>query len=668
MQNLIDVSSLRSRVNHFFSRVRTYVRGHKKGTVIVIGGAGIIVVLFGALAASAAGHAQETYTEALAAKQSFEYAQVAVAEQEFARAVKDLGEARDHFSAAQESFRSVRRYRFLPILAKQMKAIDTVLQAGINLSSGLQKLAQLGADINGVIQTTDSNVTFADISADQKRDVLKKMSESAVDIQLSKTDIELAALLIDEIPDSGLLKSVRSAVEPVKQQLPVLETIINQAIPAVQTLPVILGYPTQKNYLFLLENNGELRPSGGFIGTYGILSLDAGEISDFTTHDIYSIDVPSEGVVTEPSPGPISAQTSTQHWYLRDIGWFPDFPTTARKALSKYAEEGGTETFDGVIAMTPTVIEALLKITGPITVSGQTFSNENFIDILQYEVEFGYAKDGISNSDRKNVIGDLSQELMKKLFALPKNRFSELWITAEKELGSKQIQLFVTDPSIEEMVIAQGWGGEMKSTDGDYVMVVDANLAALKTDRKMEREISYRVSEENGDAVGTLDVRYRNTAESITQFLTRYRTFTRVYLPQGSQLLEDSGFLTADKIHNGQPANASISEESFVQTDGSTITFTVISGYIFIEPRDEGVIHVKYRLPEKIQQDVDTGRYSLFVQKQGGTPAHQLDFSFDVHKRIESAEPLDDSPVLGDNSVSYSTDLRKDKKFDIILK
>jgi len=606
--------------------------------------------------------AKAVYSEAIAAKQSFEYAQVAIGNQDFVQAQKDLRDARGHFIEAQTLFTRFQIYRAVPIAAQQMKALDNVLQAGVDLSQGLEKLAAVGDRVTSVLQK-DATGSFADISPAEKRAVLQALSESTTDLHAVKSDIELALLLLDEIPDEGLLKVVRTAIAPVKAQLPLLQALVYQALPAAETLPGIMGFPEEKTYLFLLQNNRELRPAGGFIGSYGILKLDAGEIAQFSTDNIYNIDGPAEGIVTERPPEPIITYMGTEHWYLRDSNWSPDFPTSAQKAEAKYYEEGGEEkNLDGVIAVTPTLIESLLALTGPITVDGIEFTKENLFETLEYQVEFGYYHQGISDENRKDVIGHLSKELMDRLLGMQRAQFPKLWETFTQNVDSKQIQIYVDDQITQQLVEDQNWAGEMKFTAGDFLLIVDANLAALKTDEKMQRTISYDLARDGGDYIGTATMHYVNTTKQITKLYTRYRTYVRFYLPYGSTLISNEGFLTNDvQVHRGRSVDPVVTEESFVRPDGSVVRYTVVEGFTSIEPLEERDLTIRYRLPESVQQQINSGVYDLYVQKQGGTINHGLNVTVDIGRKMKLKSPLDIGTQVVDNRMSIQTDLTQDR-------
>ncbi|HLD21830.1 MAG TPA: hypothetical protein VJB65_02925, partial [Patescibacteria group bacterium] len=327
---------------------------------------------------------------------------------------------------------------------------------------------------------------------------------------------------------------------------------------------------------------------------------------------------------------------------------------------------------DGVIAITPTVIESLLKMTGSITVDGVEFTEQNLFEQLQLEVEFNYSKKGISDLDRKAIIGHLATELMNRIMSMPRSRFAELWDTFVTNVDQKQIQLYVDDPITQSLILAQNWGGEMKEYgNSDYLMVVDANLAALKTDRKMERSIAYNVLGDNGSYYGSAEVTYINHTEQAQKvgLYTRYRTYTRIYLPYGSELVEYSGYLTNDvKVKHGVPTAPEVTEESFTRPDGTVIQYTVVGGFTAIEPRETGKLYIKYKLPQSVAQQINNKTYTVYIQKQSGTHEHGLHFNFDIGQKINNAVASDLTSSIEGNKVSFDTDLQVDREFTIYLK
>jgi hypothetical protein len=617
--------------------------------------------------------AQAVMTEALDGKASLEYAQVAIQNQEFEKAEKDLGEAYEHFTASHDKLQRFMVYKYVPGVRAQIQAADQMLIAASNLSSGLQKVAALGGEVNAVLTQNGKDTSISDISTEDKGKVLQVLAESNVDLQSVRSDIQIAVLAIENIPEKGLVGPVRAAVDPVREQLPLLESVVTQAIPLAQSLPSILGYPEDKNYLFLLQNNNELRPTGGFIGTYGILNVKNGDIQDFFTDNIYNLDNPARDAVTAPAPGPVARWTTTQNDLMRNINWDPHFPATAVKAQERYNEEAqylsppDQQDFDGVIAVTPDFIASLLSLTGPITVEGAEFNSANLTDQLQFKTEFSYSSDGKTDATRKEIIGTLASSLIDQLFGLPQSKFPEIWKVFRENVDQKQILLYSDDPATQRLIVEENWAGEIKSYDSDYLMVIDANLAALKTDKVMKRTLNYTVSKEGDDYYGTAKMEYVFDGKPDNFFIAnRYRTHTRFYLPAGAQLVENDGFLTNDKYFGGKRAEAEVSTQTVEQADGTTSTYTVVEGFFSVEAKDKfGAITVKYRLPEDVVSDIKRDEYHLLVQKQAGTRQHGLNIRYDIGKSIDEITAIDMEAKIEDNAASVTGNLLVDRLISI---
>ncbi len=619
----------------------------------VIIGLVIILVILGLLNYK---NGKALYAESLEGKTAFEDAQTAILAQDFEAATLALEQAEEDFYQAQEYSNKIVGLKYVPVIGRQLKAVDGILTAGYNISLALQKVSSLGEEVFAIVQN-DGDITYRNIGPEEKEAIFEKLYQAPPELQGAKSEIDLAVLAMEQIPSRGLLKQLDQAVQPIQEYLPLIKEVIDQAVPAVETIPTIVGYPQEQTYLFLLQNNTELRPTGGFIGTYGILKVKNGEIVEFKTDNIYNLDTPAKDYLFINPPEPLAVYLSSTQWLMRDSNWSPDFPTAAQKAEEFYhLENGPEENIDGVIAVTPTFIASLLDITGAITVEGIEFTSENLVDVLQYEVEKAYYEKGISDDDRKEIIGVLADQIMDQILELPKDEWATLWQTFTKDVDEKQILIYLKDEDIQDLVEEQNWAGELKSpTDSDFLMVVDANMASLKTDPGVKRTINYSVAEEGGDLVATLDINYKNEG-TFNWKSTRYRTYTRAYVPQGLELLEWSGTTQNDKLLGDDPKAPDVYDE---------LGKTVIGGFISTEPQMENSLHYKYKLPDWLK---DQEVYKLYVQKQAGTEGHSLNFTYDTGQGIKSYTPLDIGSKDGNNKVLYQTNLRIDREFEINLK
>ncbi|KKS43802.1 MAG: hypothetical protein UV05_C0020G0008 [candidate division CPR1 bacterium GW2011_GWA2_42_17] len=353
----------------------------------------------------------------------------------------------------------------------------------------------------------------------------------------------------------------------------------------------LAGFHGAKRHLILFQNPNELRPTGGFWGSLAVLKVEQGHVVNLKTSDVYALDGPSEKMPKIIPPLPISRYLNDS-WYFRDANWSPDFPTSAKTALYFYDKEGGLQgeennNFDSVIAITPAVVSDLLDLTGPVAIDGIVFDSAKFLDRLQYETGAGYRERNVPYFARKDLIGALAKVLVGRVqenilgYGLP------VYKIVQKRLATKDIMIYSTDKNLEETYRVFGWAGELKKTTGDYLMVVDSNMAAFKTNKFVTRKVSVSVAEvEKNTLRHTVNVFYQNDAPGFTEFTTRYRTYTRLYLPAAAVFVAAGGFVSE--------AKAKIPGAADIYKDGE---FTVIGGFFALDPKTSGSFTVVYDVP-----------------------------------------------------------------------
>ncbi len=596
------------------------------------------------------------YNQVRQARQSIQTAENYLANQQLGQAGQSLGLAKEQLASAGQDLDKIILPIYLERLAGQQKAMARELLAiGARSAQTLEEFALLADDLLAVFQ--DEALELNRLAPDQKKEILQKLFESPPLLQGIKAKLELSLLSLEQAPIEALALPVKQLVAPLLPKLKEATIKAEQMVVLAQLLPPLAGYPEEKTYLFLLQNNSELRPTGGFIGTYGILKVKDGEIVSFLTDNVYNLDGPAEKYLDLRPPAPLADYLSVKKWFLRDANWSPDWPISARKIEWFYQKEGGLEKVDGVIAITPTVISSLLKITGPLASAGLQFTADNFVEVLQYQVEKGFYQQGLSAAERKSVIGDLGRLVIEKLLTLPFNRWPEIAALVKANLDEKQILLYDKNPEFWDFVMANNWAGAVKNQADDYLLVVDANLASLKTDKVVRREIDYSVRpNEAGDLIAKVKITYHNEGEFSWQ-TTRLRTYTRIYAPAGSELIRTDGAMTNDRSQ--APGEVLVSSE---------LGKTVFGAFIAIEPGQKGELSLEYKLPPALAKKAQQGYYNLTVQKQPGTAGHQLKVNLSFNNPIEDFSPTGFSNQrVGEKSVEFETDLRIDREFRVKL-
>lgn len=351
----------------------------------------------------------------------------------------------------------------------------------------------------------------------------------------------------------------------------------------------------EKTFFVLFQNNMELRPGGGYIGSFGILKIKNGSITKLETHDLSNFDarIP-DGFIP---PYPIKETLKVSSWKLRDSNFSPDFWVNAQKAEEFYKIGKGEENFDGIMAINANVLTSLLQVTGPIEVPGfpGTYKSENAVVDLEYQVEKGFYKQDIEISERKSVLGFLGKEIVKRIFSLSLTEKAKLAGIILEDLKNKDIQLYFKDPEMQKEAVSAGWAGLVdQQWQSDYLMVVDANMGALKSDRVIQRSIDYTADFSKPIPHAVLKITYTHTAKEKDWMTKDYLTFLRVYTPVGSWLTSQAN---ADKPVYSQELNKQVFGFLLGLPLGQTKT-----------------VELTYEISDKINPD----NYQLKIQKQSG--------------------------------------------------
>lgn len=493
----------------------------------------------------------------------------------------------------------------LEYLLKTAEILSRSLERGIPIAD---KLSQISAN--------SGNRNFIDMPEADKSLFLKMIYESEPELNGLKANLDLALLNLNKIHKIGILWPIYSQISDIRQELFQASELLGKTTPLIKLLPALAGYPSASRFLIILQNNDELRPTGGFIGVYGILESRNGEILSIDTDDSYHVDMPaslSDKWKTE-APAPLKKYLKVEKWYFRDSNWSPDWPTAAQDINDIFLGERaaiGTSTapFTGIVAITPDLIGDLLNLVGPIVVRDQTYDATNFQPLLQYNVEVAYKDQDISSWDRKNIVDELMDELKSRLFKLSADKLGELIKIADNNIAEKNIQTYFLNSSWQGLAREMGLSGEMKNPASDYLMVVDANLGAFKSDAVIKKDLSYIVNQSASGLNAAIRLDYHHEG-GFDWRTTRYRSYTRVYAPLGSRLISLKGV-------NEATADISV-------TDDPRLNKTIFGFFWTIEPGTSASAVLSYNLPDRINVQMKAGAYELLVQRQAGSRINSL--------------------------------------------
>jgi len=308
-----------------------------------------------------------------------------------------------------------------------------------------------------------------------------------------------------------------------------------------------LNAPSEKHWLVLFQNPSEMRPAGGFIGSYGDLAVKNGALSYLKVSDIYD---PDGQLVLKVEP-PEQLKAVTTNWGARDANWFFDFSKSAEK-VAGFLEDSRIYSddrinFDGVAAVNTNVFESILGLTGPVSMPeyNLTISQDNFLAAIQEEVEEKKTKD---KGQPKSILKDLAPVIVEKVKSLNSVEKDVLIKALKKHLEDKDIMFYAKDAAMEGFFNKYDVGGKPFRIpalfSGDYLAVVNANIAGGKTDAFVKQEI-YLKSEIglNGKISNFLTVEREHSGdgEKYRWYTDKNQDYMRILTNFGSKLIKITG-------------------------------------------------------------------------------------------------------------------------------
>lgn len=592
----------------------------------------------------------------------------------FAVSSDRFGKAYNNFSSMSSSLEDmglsvISISRFVPG-ASQLSSGYELVQTGKHLSSAGKKISEVAKNLE------DLKKTSFNLSDGETVSALSVFRSFEKDIEGIEDDLLLAQKSLARVKTKDIPKEKRESVTELRVRLPIIIQGIEEFSNNSHIIADLLGANGPRKYLFLFQNNQEIRATGGFIGSYGLLDISGdGRIRNFFIDGIFNPDGQLADKIVPPKP----IQKVSAAWSLHDSNWFADFPLSAKKAISFYEKTGGP-TVDGVITLTPTVMQKLLEITGPIYMEDYDIEldSENFIHSVQYKVEEDYDKE---ENRPKKILADLAPLVLDRL--LTSNDAEIIAETAnvlKEALREKHILIYSSNAELENIISDIGWSGEVLDTSNDYLSVINSNINGYKTDGVIEENIKHETEiNQSGDIVDTVTItRKHNGGNEEYEWWNKVNAnYMRVYVPKGSELIDAEGhtweFNESSLDYNAlnfERDDDVEKEEKNMEIDSTTGTRiynesgkTVFANWVYVSPQEEVVVKYKYKLPFKMSfnSKEQFNSFSLLAQKQSGSIGSKFDYSIKYPKEWSIEWSTENVNRGGTDELSFSGSLKKDQ-------
>lgn len=528
-----------------------------------------------------------------------------------------------------------------------------------NKLSEIVDLTQNGVD--GVyFATTGSKSLFETtkiISGESREEPDKYYQDAQRDLDFASDKLsKVYARLGDPSLKQGMPEVISGRLDDLKERVGYYLTLVDQAQSASEIMPKITGLEGKKSYLVLIQNNLELRPTGGFIGSYAKLDFENGRLTDIKVDDIYNLDGALKEIIAPPAE--LKSDLGVERLYLRDSNFEPDFPTSARQASFFYKKEAG-ESVHGVIALDLKASGNLLDAVGGIDLPeyGESVNGANLFERVVSHAEVGFFP---GSQEKKNYLTSLQNQMFNKIFYLSKQNWPAIIQAIAKSLEQKHMLVYLEDPSLFSYLASSNWSGvfprEGEKREGetnDFLAVVESNMGANKANYYLQRKYNLQLAlSKEGKLNHQLKITYKNTSPGNAFPAGRYKNRIKIYTPLGTKLNRAS-------LGDSDITSSFVSFSDYGRTGFSSL--------IEIPAREQKQLTLEYELADSLNFKDNNVIYKLEIFKQPGTMADPLDFvlNYPINYKLEEKPQVSTSGV---QEVKIQTDLLTDRVFQFKIK
>ena len=506
---------------------------------------------------------QKIYAQLSKIKENIPVIQQAVNDKDLDKIKETLTTIKTQEASIEVSYKKLSWIKILPVIGNYYKDGQQVLiiaKEGIDTGEILIQAIEPYKDFLGVKggsesseQTTEDRITFLTQSVEGLIPYLDQIEAKVAIIQDAADQIDAS-----RYPEEFKGYIIKSNITKLQETINESHKLVKDGKPILSKISWLLGKDSPRKYLIVFQNDGELRPSGGFWTAYSTLIVKDGKVTPGTASNIYDLDDKINSKV--PAPRLIkSYHINVPYLNLRDSNLSPDFPTDAQIFLEQYIKAmGSKDKFDAVIAIDTKLLVDMVGILGRLDTRVGTFTTEpdkrcDGCPSIIYELEWisGRPRNYIEKN-RKDFLNPLMSSLLTNLMGSEKSKMGSIIETGLKDINEKHILFYFPDEEMQKIGNLANITGKIIDVDKtiDYIHLNDTNFASAKSNIFITQKIKHDITIKDGVAEHKISVTYDNPAPASNCNLEKgdlclnaaqYRDLFRFYVPIGSKLIKMTG-------------------------------------------------------------------------------------------------------------------------------
>ncbi len=535
----------------------------------------------------------------------------------------NLANLNQHLSQIKTTYSKLKLVGSLPVVKNYYKdgqETITIADNGLETGNILITAIEPYKDFLGIKGAATS-------SADTTEDRIEFLTQSiesliphfdTIESKISNINDSINRIDASRYPENIRGIEVKSKINQAQDLISQVYQYIKNSKPLLTKVSWLLGKDSPRNYLMIFQNDGELRPSGGFWTAYSTMTVKNGKVTPGTASNIYDLDDKINSRV--PAPRLIkSYHINVPYLNLRDSNLSPDFPTNAKIFLDQYTKVMGSKNkFDAVVAIDTEILVDMVRVLGKLDTRVGTFTANpdkrcDGCPSIIYDLQWmsGRPRNYIE-PNRKDFMNPLMSALLANVMGSEKNKMAPLIQTLFENINEKHVMIYFPDDQMQQIGNMANITGKIIDSDinTDYLHLNDTNFASAKSNIFITQKINHDIKIQNGVATHKINITYTNPSPGSNCNLEKgdlclnasvYRDLFRFYTPMDSKLIKMTG-----------------SEVETVQYE--ELNKQVFEGFygnkFGLNPKSNIKTSIEYTSGVKVGQS-----YTLLLQKQPGTKA-----------------------------------------------
>jgi hypothetical protein len=443
----------------------------------------------------------------------------------------------------------------VPFLGRPLEIVRGTTEATHQIgSNGIPTLLQVATSLDPTkLRTAGDTIDLAPLIAAEPT-----MAKAA-------RTLDAAVAEIGGLPQQSWLKQVDGPRNRLEAELRGIQGYVDAAARVTKILPTMLGVDGPKRYFVGLQNEAELRGTGGLPGAFAVVIADHGTIK-FTHFESDTALLPVPQGQRIPTGLDFGADYNSAYGAAVPTSFFtnsnmsPHFPYAAQVWARMWQKASG-EHVDGAIALDPAVLGQFLAVTGPVAMpDGSALSSANVVTLTQRD-EYAIFP---TIAERKAYLVAILKAASTQLTS---GKGSALGLMQAMSASAKQHRVLVwsADPAVESALAETNYAGVIPEGNRPFVGLVLNNVAAGKMDFYLARTLTYHRSGcgPTRDVIVTVTLTNHTPVAGLSPYVTTRldrhanpvrpgdnRTLLDYYASSGAQLLSVT--------LNGEPATAGV--------------------------------------------------------------------------------------------------------------